>query len=133
MGSPLTGEEFNRRLGGISAGIARIKNAPPVDQRALEEFVALYIRGEAIRVENDSILKTLRQVYGYCILIFLWVYFLFTAFCIIASAVKWKGIDIPSSVLAALVGGTAVSVIGVVGTVAAGLFRLTPTTRGRDR
>jgi hypothetical protein len=71
--------------------------------------------------ENERLLINLRKKYGDTIVSFLWIYFIFTVNCILFSAIGLVSID--PAVLAAIVGGTAVSVLGVVGTVAAGLFK----------
>ena len=55
---------------------------------------------------------------------FLWVYFVVAIglICLDATSI----IELSDPVAAALIGGTAVSVLGVVGTVVAGLFKVKP-------
>ena len=93
------------------------------DAKDLEEVRALNREKIKLENKNENLLISLRETYGRNIIRFLWVYFIFTALAIFISAFSLKAFNIPQPVLVALVGGTAVSVLGVVGTVAAGLFR----------
>jgi hypothetical protein len=89
----------------------------------MEEIAQLNAERARAIVANEWMLIDLRKKYGKNIIRFMWVYFTFTAVVIVLVAFRAGGISLPENVLAALVGGTAVSVLGVVGTVAAGLFK----------
>jgi hypothetical protein len=120
-------DDFDARLTRITSGIARVKSTTQLDPKDVEEIVALAIGKVRAEVSNELLLIKLREKYGRNIIRFLWVYFGFTSICILLNATQSMlfsaTLSFSETVLAALVGGTAVSVLGVVGTVAAGLFR----------
>jgi hypothetical protein len=72
--------------------------------------------------DNERALIGLRKSYGRNMVRFLWIYFIVAIGAVLASGAGW--LHLPDSVAVALVGGTAVSVLGVVGTIVAGLFRV---------
>jgi hypothetical protein len=90
-------------------------------RKTSERQEALQAEYQGLLNKNEKLLIELRQKYGDTIVKFLWVYFIFMINCVLFSSIGFVSID--PLVLAAIVGGTAVSVLGVVGTVAAGLFR----------
>jgi hypothetical protein len=61
----------------------------------------------------------------------LWAYFTVAIAIVVARGVGW--IALPDTVLMALIGGTAVSVLGVVGTIVAGLFKVNNVPSGGGR
>lgn len=72
--------------------------------------------------DNEKALIDLRKSYGQNMIRFLWVYF---AVAMVTVILDGAGIlKLPPEVIVALIGGTAVSVLGVVGTIVAGLFRV---------
>ena len=72
--------------------------------------------------DNERALIDLRKSYGHNMISFLWSYFTVAMVLIAVDAVTlW---DLPEGVAVALIGGTAVSVLGVVGTIVAGLFQV---------
>lgn len=77
-------------------------------------------------VLND---QQLRTKYASQILWFLYVYSFVVVAIVIASdlQVRWAPFELPSEVLAILVGSTTVSAIGLVGFIARGLFNTPPS------
>lgn len=112
---------FDALLKRIAAGVERVQKESAPDTKDIEEVAALVLEKERAAIQNEWLLIELRERYGRNIIRFLWVYFFFTAACIIVTS--YGVYRVSETVLAALVGGTAVTVLGVVGTVAAGLFR----------
>lgn len=76
----------------------------------------------ALANDNERALINLRKSYGRNMIRFLWAYFFVALGIVIAGGAGWLTVAEPVSV--ALIGGTAVSVLGVVGTIVAGLFRV---------
>jgi hypothetical protein len=117
---------LSERLSLIAKGVPKVASETAPDQNDLAELVAIEVAKKHAELENEWLLIGLRKSYGRNIIRFLWTYFIFACICMIVSAFHPWGFALPEGVQVALVGGTAVSVIGVVGTVAAGLFRPPP-------
>lgn len=117
-------EEFEKLLARIDQGVERVKAEKTPDAKDIKELVANEVAKAEVGLANEWLLVGLRKRYGHNIILFLWVYFAFTASAIVGSSLGY--VVIVDSVLVALIGGTAVSVLGVVGTVAAGLFKPPP-------
>ncbi len=115
--------ELAKKLELIARGVDRVRKETTPDAKDLAELVAIEIEKKRAELDNEYLLIGLRKSYGKNIIRFLWFYFGFAISGVAISAVHPFGISLPESVQIALIGGTAVSVIGVVGTVAAGLFR----------
>jgi hypothetical protein len=120
---PPPNEDFESRLKLIGRGIKRVEAEKAPDSKDLLETVRIEAARAQAALMNEYLLIDLRKKYGRNIIRFLWVYFGFAVICLAVSAAHPYGIALSEGVLIAIVGGTAVSVIGVVGTVAAGLFR----------
>jgi len=85
-------------------------------------MLRLEIDKAALLNENERTLITLRKRLGTNLIVFLWLYFLVSTALIVADSLELP-FKLPDGVAVALIGATAVSVLGLVGTVAAGLFR----------
>ena len=116
-------DAFSVALDKISAGVDIVSKVTAPDDAYMEGIQALATEKAKAVVRNEWMLIELRKRYGNNIIGFLWVYFVVTMICVVASGFHILNFSLPEVVLASLVGGTAVSVLGVVGTVAAGLFR----------
>lgn len=116
-------DEIESILSKVAKGVPKVEAEKGPDEKDIREEISLEFERKAAAVANEWMLIDLRKKYGRNIIRFLWVYFLFSVVVIGADAFHAYGFALPESVLAAIVGGTAVSVLGVVGTVAAGLFR----------
>lgn len=113
---------------GVRAGLRKVKEDSGFDEQDVKELVALEIARVELELSNESALIKLRKRYGKNLIRFLWWYFIITVLLIVADALPLP-FELPEPVEVALVGGTAVGVLGVVGTIAAGLFR-EPKQRG---
>lgn len=101
--------------------VAKRERAP--DQRDQLEVARLEFERERIKVSNERLFLGLREKYGNNIIRFLWVYSACAFLLILADGFGWWGFDMPDAAIVALISGAAVSALGVVGTVAAGLFK----------
>lgn len=121
---------FDALAAALLAGRARVEQ----ESRVSSEDIALKERLEREKAnidlersqlfnDNERALIDLRKSYGNNMISFLWSYFTVAMVFIAADAVSstWS---MPDGVAVALVGGTAVSVLGVVGTIVAGLFKV---------
>jgi hypothetical protein len=121
--SPTQPPSYADKLQLIARGVDRVKRETAPDSKDIAEVVSIEVAKSRAVLDNELLLIGLRKSYGKNIIRFLWWYFAVTCVGLVISAIKPWGIALPEAVQIALVGGTAVSVIGVVGTVAAGLFR----------
>lgn len=94
------------------------------DEKDIKEEAAYERAKRRMHIQNEALLLDLRNKYGRGLLRFMWSYSVVTLILLILDAYQVFGFNLPDEVLVALVGGTAVSVLGVVGTIAAGLFRV---------
>lgn len=92
------------------------------DAKDIEEIVRLELDRAELTNENERTLIGLRKSYGRNMIRFLWFYFVVAMGMVLAAGLGW--LTLSESVTVALIGGTAVSVLGVVGTIVAGLFRV---------
>lgn len=102
--------------------IAERKQQP--DEHDIDEQRTYERSKRQFDLQNETLFLNLRGRYGRSVLLFMWVYSAFVAIILVLEALPLAFFDLPTAVLVALVGGTAASVLGVVGTVAAGLFRI---------
>jgi hypothetical protein len=117
--------DIERKLGKIGGkGVDKANMVTSPSATDIEEAVDYEVQKQINEIRNETLLIGLREKYGHNIIRFMWVYFCFTTAAIGLNAAKIVQID--ESTLNAMIGGTAVSVLGVVGTVAAGLFRAAP-------
>lgn len=110
------------RLEAIRSGLSRVQADAAPDDKDIEEIARLELDRAALNNENERTLIGLRKSYGRNMIRFLWVYFVVALGLVTLSGCGW--LALPESVAVALIGGTAVSVLGVVGTIVAGLFRV---------
>jgi hypothetical protein len=110
------------RLKIVESGLSRVKALTDPDLRDELEEKSLELARLRLKNANEQALIDLRKTYGTNMIRFLWVYFLVAIAIIISGGLGL--LKVPESVSVALVGGTAVSVLGVVGTIVAGLFRV---------
>ena len=80
------------------------------------------LKEEELRARQDE--RNLRRSYANRVFGFLITYCAFVGFCILAQGFKFGGFGLDRYVLAALVGSTSISAIGVVSSVVRGLFLL---------
>ncbi len=116
-------------LRSISSGAAKAdKKADPDKYDILEEDT---LEGRRYKVETDTIRqrnrdrranRVLRGNYAKNVFRYLIFYSVFVAFVLLLAGFKVCGFRLSEDVLFALVGSTAVSAIGLVATVVAGLF-----------
>jgi len=92
------------------------------DSKDIEEMLRLELDRGALLNENERTLIELRKKLGKNLIRFLWSYFAVSTVLIVADSLP-LAFQLPEGVAVALIGATAVSVLGLVGTVAAGLFR----------
>ncbi|TGR84559.1 hypothetical protein EN866_33150 [Mesorhizobium sp. M2D.F.Ca.ET.223.01.1.1] len=119
----MTDDEIAAKLSKIGKGVALAEAETTPDKKDLQEEEDLERQKKLAHVKNEWMLIGLREKYGENIINFLWTYFVFAMAVLIFHAYHVGGFNLPESVLTAIVGATAVSVLGVVGTVAAGLFK----------
>lgn len=110
------------RLSVIQSGLARVQADTAPDSKDIEEMVRLELDKAALLNENERALIDLRRNLGKNLIRFLWCYFGLSMVLIIADALPLT-FELEKEVALALIGATAVSVLGLVGTVAAGLFK----------
>lgn len=119
--------EIKNKLGKIGGrGVDKANSVISPSQSDIEETVDYTLQKRLNEIRNEILLIGLREKYGHNIIRFMWTYFFITTLAISGNALRLIQID--ESTLNAMIGGTAVSVLGVVGTVAAGLFRPPPST-----
>jgi hypothetical protein len=102
--------------------LSRVRADSAPDSKDLEEIIRLEIDKYSLLNENERTLINLRKNLGKNLIRFLWTYFGVSTVLIIADSLPIP-FHLPPGVAVALIGATAVSVLGLVGTVAAGLFR----------
>jgi len=107
----------------IGKGVSAVKAERVPDEKDIAEEFDLDFEKKRAELRNEWMLIGLREKYGENIINFLWVYFVFAMSVLVFDAYHIGGFELPDIVLTAIVGATAVSVLGVVGTVAAGLFK----------
>lgn len=107
----------------LKAGLAKISSDEGFDENDLGEVVRAEIDRAKLENENEIALIDLRKKFGKNLINFLWRYSIITLLVVIVDGIAIIPFDVPENVAIALVGGTAVAVLGVVGTIAAGLFR----------
>lgn len=123
MASQSSPPDLDEKLSLVAKTIPNVAGETAADAKDVTGFVQIEVAKKQAELRNEWLLIGLREKYGRNIIMFLWVYFVLAATMMIASAAHLFGFVLPENVQIALVGGTAVSVIGVVGTVAAGLFK----------
>lgn len=116
------GPGVRSRLSVIQSGLPRVQADVAPDSKDIEEMVRLELDKAALLNENERALINLRKTLGKNLIRFLWCYFGLSTALIIADALP-LAFELAEGVALALIGATAVSVLGLVGTVAAGLFK----------
>ena len=115
---------------GVEAAEA-IRDADEPDQTAIAVLHDLQLSNELKRARIDDVKsdRELRKIYGFRILRFLHCYSLVVGILVLLSGLQlpWLPFELPSEVLALLVGSTAAAAIGLVGFVARGLFKTPPS------
>lgn len=119
----------------LRAGLQRVESEQSESAEDIA-FTATLERDQALldldraRLTNDNErgLIDLRKTYGRNMIRFLWAYFVIAIAIVVADGCRW--LSLPDTVLVSLIGGTAVSVLGVVGTIVAGLFKVNTLGEG---
>ncbi len=119
------GPDLNKpaRLGElIAAGRKLVEADRAPDSKDISEQIRLEL--DRVNIENRNLLTLteLRRIVGRHLISFMWVYFSVSIVMLLLNGFHPNGFALPSGVGLALVGGTAVSIIGVVGTLVSGLF-----------
>lgn len=118
-----TSEGLDELLSKIGKGISLVRKERIPDTKDIQEEANLEAERKLAHLANEWLLIDLRKKYGRNIINFMWVYFVFAGVTLTLHGFNILGFSLPDIALAAIVGATAVSVLGVVGTVAAGLFK----------
>jgi len=121
-----SGPRRRLRLDAVQEGRALATAEPEPDEKDALEKRDLEAERKALRLANEHLFLGLRQHYGTNIIRFLWAYSAVALGLILLDGYAIFGFDIPNAAIVALISGAAVSVLGVVGTVAAGLFKPPP-------
>jgi hypothetical protein len=107
----------------LDAGLKKISGDKGFDENDLGEIIRAEIDRAKLENENETELIALRKKFGKNLIDFLWRYSIVALLVVIVDGIDGVPFNVPENVSVALVGGTAVAVLGVVGTIAAGLFR----------
>lgn len=117
-------------LESISSGVGPVSQKRSKDSKDKQEVATLSharTRAEIARISESNfdlrVNRRMRRDYGRAVFIYLVAYSIFAAVVIVLSGWKIGGFELPQVVLAAIVGSTAVSAIGLVGIVVTGLFK----------
>lgn len=110
----------------IRKGRALAERDTAPDEQDIQEQARLEADRNLLKLQNQHLFLGLRRKYGNNIVRFLWIYSFVALALIVLDGFGAYGFDIPDSAVVALIGGAAASALGVVGTVAAGLFKPPP-------
>lgn len=116
-------KKLNKDFSAISRGRELAQKEKEADEKDIEEEVEIEADYKYAKRANEHLFLGLREKYGNNIIRFLWSYSFFALFLIIFDGFSIWGFSIPDNAIVALISGAAVSALGVVGTVAAGLFK----------
>jgi hypothetical protein len=92
---------IRRALQRIAAGIPKVQNDKAPDSKDKKEEDDLVKAAKRSAVENDWLLIGLRKIYGYCLVVFMWIYFIVTFTLIILNSYSFYGMRISNTILVA--------------------------------
>jgi hypothetical protein len=118
-------------LDDIDTGVALVEDVRRPDhidliERAAAERAQLENELARSRIKNVKADRRMRKTYAGRILFYLEAYSVAVGLMVVASGFRLWGFDLPTEILASLVGSTAIAAIGLVGFIARGLFRPPP-------